>query len=48
MNVEIGTEATKFLFCEYLFQILGIVSLQCRGEGLYSKKNMVYGTLCWS
>jgi hypothetical protein len=32
MNVEIGAEAKKFLFWEYLFQILGIVSLQCRGE----------------
>jgi hypothetical protein len=30
MNVEIGTEALQFLFSEYLFQILGIVSLQCK------------------
>jgi hypothetical protein len=30
MNVEIGTEAPIFLFWEYLFQILGILSLQCR------------------
>jgi hypothetical protein len=29
MNVEIGTEAPKFLFWEYLFQIFGILSLQC-------------------
>jgi hypothetical protein len=29
MNVEIGTEAPIFLFREYLFQIFGILSLQC-------------------
>jgi hypothetical protein len=29
MNVAIGTEALIFLFWEYLFQIFGILSLQC-------------------
>jgi hypothetical protein len=29
MNVEIRTEAPIFLFWEYLFQIFGILSLQC-------------------
>jgi len=29
MNVETGTEAPIFLFWEYLFQIFGILSLQC-------------------
>ncbi len=30
MIVEIATEALTFLFWEYLFQIFGILSLQCR------------------
>jgi hypothetical protein len=29
MNVEIGTEATQFLFLEYLLRIFFVVSLQC-------------------
>ncbi len=32
MHVEIGTEAPIFLFWEYLFQIFGILSLQCSTE----------------
>jgi hypothetical protein len=29
MNVEIGTETPIFLFWEYLFRNIGILSLQC-------------------
>ncbi len=32
MNVEIGTEAPIILFWEYLFQIFGILSLQCNTQ----------------
>jgi hypothetical protein len=30
MNVEIGTETPIFLFWEFLFQIFGILSLECK------------------
>jgi hypothetical protein len=45
MNVEIGTEAPIFLFWEYLFQIFGILSLQCmcwRGEEDKNKILIMY------
>jgi hypothetical protein len=31
MNVEIGIEALIILSCEYLFQMFGILSMQCGG-----------------
>ncbi len=34
-NVEIGTEAGQFLFFKYLFQIFGIVSLQCSVDQIH-------------
>jgi hypothetical protein len=37
MNVEIRTVAAQFLFWEYLFQIFGIVSLQCTVYGCWKK-----------
>ncbi len=42
MNVEIGTESPIFLFWEYLFQIFGILSLQCRPcSGLLGMKGLM-------
>jgi hypothetical protein len=32
MNVGIGTVAGQFLFWEYMFRIVGIVSLQCEAQ----------------
>jgi hypothetical protein len=39
MNVESGTEAPIFLFWEYLFQIFGILSLQCGNLQYESSQN---------
>jgi hypothetical protein len=42
MNVEIGTETPIFLFWEYLFQIFGILSLQCgvADQDLYCRTSL--------
>jgi hypothetical protein len=47
MNVEIGTETPIFLFWEYLFQILGILSLQLTTQKkiLSRGKNMILFSL---
>ncbi len=45
MNVEIGIEAPIFLFWEYLFQIFGILSLQC-GTVVHISFNFILQT-CW-
>ncbi len=41
MNEEIGTVARQFLFWEYVFQIFGIVSLQC-GLKVLELKTTIY------
>ncbi len=45
MNVEIGTETSIFLFWEYLFQIFGILSLQC-GHRLRSRPSALSKMVC--
>jgi len=47
MNVEIGTEAPIFLFWEYLFQIFGILSLQCGAEGTDPKLSPISICFHW-
>jgi hypothetical protein len=46
MNVEIGTEAPIFLFWEYLFQIFGILSLQCgvESDSKFASDGRIYST----
>jgi hypothetical protein len=44
MNVEIGTEALIFLFWEYLFQIFGILSLQCRHQKWWRNSRMQHNS----
>jgi hypothetical protein len=46
MNVEIGTETPIFLLWEYLFQNVGIVSLQCIFSFEYSLRiNTIFTAL---
>jgi hypothetical protein len=50
MNVEIGTETPIFLFWEYLFQIFGILSLQCNAcsfARLHCKENPISVFIFW-
>ncbi len=48
MNVKIGTEAPIFLFWECLFQIFGILSLQCSQAAIWNNKQygVYYTTWC--
>jgi hypothetical protein len=50
MNVETGTETPIFLFWEYLFRKLGILSLQCTYlmENIHLSKSSINSksTLC--
>ncbi len=47
MNVEIRTDAPIFFFWEYLFQIFGILSLQCMAQDVFIMRlaNPFRGTL---